>query len=206
MTGDPRADLRSLAARSQGAFDPRDRPIASGTAANRPAANMIRPGSFYYETDTSTLWYSDGSTWQLTPRTMAARAYRSGSNQSVTQNVWTKVQLNAESHDAFSVFDSVTNYRLTPTRAGFFQVNSIVTLVNFSGSKGQLAIRLNGADHALSDHPVIGGNAVIQISDLVYVNGISDYIEMFVFHDDTNAADVLASSSLSFMSAAWIGA
>jgi len=63
VTGDPRTDLRSLGARSQGAHDPRVRPIASGLFADRPAANMIRPGSFYYATDTQSLHYSDGSNW-----------------------------------------------------------------------------------------------------------------------------------------------
>ena len=68
MTGDPREDLRSLGARSQGGFDARVRPIAAGLAADRPDASMIRVddrgrGSFYYATDTNVLYYSDGSTW-----------------------------------------------------------------------------------------------------------------------------------------------
>lgn len=206
MTGDPRADLRSLAARSQGAFDPRDRPIASGTAANRPAANMIRSGSFYYETDTATLWYSDGSTWQITPRNMAARAYRGGTNQSVTQNTWTKVQLNTESYDAFAVFDSTTNYRLTPTRVGFFQVNCAVAITSIgTGTKGQVAIYKNGSTVAESSDGVVGGTSQPSVSDVVFLNGVSDYVEMFVWHNDADAADVLAGSNFSFLSAAWMG-
>jgi hypothetical protein len=40
-----------------------DRPIAFGTAAARPAANMITPNSFYFALDTGAMSFSDGSTW-----------------------------------------------------------------------------------------------------------------------------------------------
>lgn len=64
MTGDPLTDLRSLGnANRPGGFDPRVRPWASGTAANRPAPNLVRPDSFYYETDTGLAWYSNGAAW-----------------------------------------------------------------------------------------------------------------------------------------------
>lgn len=60
-------DLRSLGARSQAPFDPRVRPIAAGTFAQRPAANLVRfdryGGSFYYATDVQGFFYSDGSAW-----------------------------------------------------------------------------------------------------------------------------------------------
>jgi hypothetical protein len=58
---DPRTDLRGLtgAMGKQGM----DRPVASGLAADRPAANLITPDSFYYATDTGALSFSDGSTW-----------------------------------------------------------------------------------------------------------------------------------------------
>ncbi len=41
----------------------RDRPIATGLAADRPAANLITPDSFYFATDTGVLSWSDGATW-----------------------------------------------------------------------------------------------------------------------------------------------
>ena len=42
-----------------------DRPIAAGLAADRPAANLITPNSFYYAIDTDALSFSNGSTWTL---------------------------------------------------------------------------------------------------------------------------------------------
>lgn len=61
MTGNPNLDLRGLMG-AQGKTG-RDRPIATGLAAARPAANLITPDSFYYATDTGVLSYSDGSSW-----------------------------------------------------------------------------------------------------------------------------------------------
>lgn len=61
MTDTPRLDLRGLTG-AQGKTG-RDRPIATGLAADRPAADLITPDSFYYATDTSEVSYSDGATW-----------------------------------------------------------------------------------------------------------------------------------------------
>lgn len=38
--------------------------IMRGTAATRPAANLVAPGTLYYSTDTITTDRSDGTTWQ----------------------------------------------------------------------------------------------------------------------------------------------
>lgn len=61
MTGNPNLDLRGLTG-AQGKAG-RDRPIATGLASARPAANLITPDSFYYATDTGVLSYSNGTAW-----------------------------------------------------------------------------------------------------------------------------------------------
>lgn len=57
----PPDDLRGLT----GAMGKKglDRPIAVGLAANRPAANLITPNSFYFAVDTRVLSYSNGVSW-----------------------------------------------------------------------------------------------------------------------------------------------
>ena len=52
----------------------------------------------------------------------AARAYLSGSSQTIPKNVWTKIELNNESYDIQSEFDTTTNHRFTATRAGCYLV------------------------------------------------------------------------------------
>lgn len=86
MTSDPLKDLRSLGNENRG-FDQRVRPWTSGTAANRPAANLMRPNTFYYETDTGNEWFSDGSTWTLVGgigRRLAYQDFQSSVNLTVT--------------------------------------------------------------------------------------------------------------------------
>ena len=54
-----------------------------------------------------------------------------GSNQSVSSGVNTKVQCNTEEFDTNSNYDNATNYRFTPTVAGYYQFNY---QVSFRGS------------------------------------------------------------------------
>lgn len=71
MTSSPNLDLRGLTG-AQGKTG-RDRPIATGLASARPAANLITPDSFYYATDTGVLSYSNGTAW--TDVTAGAQSY-----------------------------------------------------------------------------------------------------------------------------------
>lgn len=62
--GVPATDLRSLGV--DAVYDKnRVRPVTSGLASARPTVALIRADSFYYETDTGRLWYSNGTTWTL---------------------------------------------------------------------------------------------------------------------------------------------
>jgi hypothetical protein len=47
----------------------------------------------------------------------------SSTNQSITSSTFTKVQFNTEEFDTNSNYDNATNYRFTPTVAGYYQVN-----------------------------------------------------------------------------------
>ena len=109
----------------------------------------------------------------------AFRAYRSG-NQTISAATTTKVALNAKTFDTNSNFDSTTNYRFTPTVAGYYQVNGVVC---FTTGAGQAVIFKNGATYAtgteVTYNASIGGH--IPIADIVYLNGSTDYIELYVY-------------------------
>jgi hypothetical protein len=109
----------------------------------------------------------------------AFRAYRSGS-QTISASATTKVALNAETFDTNNNFDSTTNYRFTPTVAGYYQVNGVVC---FTTGAGQAAIFKNGSLYStgveVTYNASIGGH--LPISELVYLNGSTDYIELYVY-------------------------
>ena len=110
------------------------------------------------------------------------RAFRATSVQSVTINTATKIQFNSESWDSDSCFDSTTNYRFTPNKAGYYQFNTNISY-DTSGAVGRnrLWFYKNGSEFTrLYDNPappafeVVGGGALIEL------NGTTDYVEVFI--------------------------
>ena len=98
------------------------------------------------------------------------------SNQTVTSNVITKVQINTEEYDLGSCYDNATNYRFTPTTAGIYQVN-ITVQANGSGGT-TIWLYKNGASIGELARTA-GAGAPISGSRFVTMNGTTDYIEFF---------------------------
>lgn len=110
----------------------------------------------------------------------AFRAKMSGT-QSPTANTWTKVQMNSEDWDTASCYDPTTNYRFTPNIAGYYLIN--VSAWNQNANTGyriDTAIYKNGSTYVTFAGPansVSYGNG--KGSDLVYLNGTTDYVECY---------------------------
>lgn len=104
-------------------------------------------------------------------------------NQTITSNTFTKIQINTEEFDTNSNFDSTTNYRFTPTVAGYYQVNGSVNNYSSTLPTRLLAvIYKNGTAYKrFFDGAVSTGTffANSEGSALVYLNGSSDYIELY---------------------------
>jgi hypothetical protein len=127
----------------------------------------------------------------------AFSAYRS-SNQTLTQNTYVKIQLNTESFDTNNNFDSTTNYRFTPTVAGYYQLSAQMQL-NTSSGVLFIAIYKNGLQFQASGlSATLGAGSLVSINSLVSANGSTDYFEIFVYSD--NAAPQINGSTNSFFS------
>ena len=98
------------------------------------------------------------------------------STQSFTGGVWTKVQLNAEEWDTNSNFDSSTNYRFTPTVAGYYQVNCQAQPVSTFSGANLVSIYKNGSQYKSAYLSTFG---IPTLSAMVYLNGSTDYIELY---------------------------
>ena len=107
----------------------------------------------------------------------AFSAYRSGSSQSVTSGVWTKVQLNSEDFDTASCFDSTTNYRFTPTVAGYYLITGAIYFAT-STSNVNIDIYKNGASTKIN-YLYASGDLSMQMTQLIYLNGSTDYVELY---------------------------
>jgi hypothetical protein len=130
------------------------------------------------------------------------RAYRNGT-QAISSGVRTKVQLNAESFDTNGWFDSSTNYRFTPQKAGYYQVNCSVATIKTAKSPVLLdaVIYKNGAEASYHNFQIgsgagaSGGTATAGGADLVYMNGSTDYLELYTLavYSDGTSPDIVGS-------------
>ena len=123
------------------------------------------------------------------------RAFNSTAT-SIIANVPTKVTLGSKSFDTNNNFDTTLS-RFLPTVAGYYQINCSVYI--FAAPAGLRAeIRKNGNLVASGSEP-LDRNTSSNISDVVYCNGSSDYIEMFAYIPGSTAS-TLNDSARTFMS------
>lgn len=102
------------------------------------------------------------------------------SNQSISAATFTKVQFGSELFDTDNCFDPTTNYRFTPTTAGYYQMTGTV---EFSGQTGRTFFSLYRNGSRYSDGDVVDGGygTTLMWSDLIYFNGTSDYAELYAY-------------------------
>jgi len=103
-----------------------------------------------------------------------------GSNQSVSHATYTKLSVNTEEFDTNSNYDSVTNYRFTPTVAGYYQVNGQIAL-NGGWTSAILMVFKNGSRFKDGVSPNGASMFYVNVATLVYLNGSTDYIELYVY-------------------------
>ena len=117
----------------------------------------------------------------------AFSAYRSGTNQSFSSATFTKVQCQTEDFDTNSNYDNATNYRFTPTVAGYYQVSASVSLQGSTTCTRYFAtIYKNGSEYIrFGDFSGASVGYSSQGSCLVYCNGSTDYIELYVYASGT---------------------
>jgi hypothetical protein len=120
----------------------------------------------------------------------AFSAYQStGQSLSVT---WTKVQCNTELFDTASAFSAgivvtntdVTN-RFTPQVAGYYQINGQIQS-NITTLGLMVSFYKNGASAVSGAYiSVSSGTPSVNVSGLVYLNGSTDYVELFGYSGTT---------------------
>jgi hypothetical protein len=135
----------------------------------------------------------------------AFSAYRTSSTQALTASTFTKAQLNAEYFDTDSCFDSTTNYRFTPTKAGKYQVNVVSVIGQTSAARAIMVVALNGTDYCrVYDNTTSYASPTGGSAFLLDMNGTTDYIELFVYSAVTATLNNTTSGSGTIFSATWI--
>jgi hypothetical protein len=115
-----------------------------------------------------------------------------GTVTSLAATAYTKVTFNTEEFDTNSTFASS---RFTPNVPGYYQINSSVQM---SGSVlGSLpVIYKNGAAYKSADYVgATQADPIKSISGLVYLNGSTDYVEIFVYNGSASPVNTVAAAT-----------
>ena len=112
-------------------------------------------------------------------------------HQSFASGYWTKVQCATEAFDTASAYDADTNHRFQPQVAGYYQVNGNVYITGSAIANVGAQIYKNGAADKLGSFagpPSSQTEAAASVSGLIYLNGSTDYIELFGYTNATSPA------------------
>jgi len=160
-------------------------------AVGAAAGDLITTESFYVSSVLNAIANTNGSVTQLNLAPNVAGngpAFSAwGSTvQACTTGANTKIILNNELFDTANCFDSATNYRFTPNVAGYYQISGACGMA--AGSASQLSvisIWKNGGQFFLgSCSPAFTTiQNFMTVSGVVYLNGTTDYVELYVYHN-----------------------
>lgn len=140
----------------------------------------------------------------------AFSAFRNTSAQTVTSGVATKVQLNGEDFDTDNQFDAVTNFQFVPTVAGYYLVTGrIGSSASTSGTVALPLIYKNGA-FVLNGQPYIppsgSSSMTATVTGLVYLNGTTDYLELWANITGTGTITISNGTGVTFLQGALVRA
>jgi hypothetical protein len=133
----------------------------------------------------------------------AFSAYRNTSTQTLSSGTTTKLQFNGESFDTDNCFDSTTNYRFTPNKAGYYQIHIQGQIYLASSTFCGLRIYFNGS--AVRNQQTLSGeDQRPSISALLYFNGSTDYVEAYAYVNANGNFDAAATNQANYFSGVWI--
>lgn len=103
------------------------------------------------------------------------------SNLSLSNGVAAKLHLDTKIFDTNNNF-SVANYNFVPTVAGYYQISAGALFTTTSiFESGQIFLYKNASLYASGSNTYIAGQQIQQsvVSNLIYMNGTTDYLELY---------------------------
>ena len=104
----------------------------------------------------------------------AFSAYQS-SGQSLSASTWAKLLFQTKEFDTNTCFDTTVS-RFTPTTPGYYQFNGRFEIASTATSL-YVAVYKNGSNYKYATANT--NQAGINVSALVYLNGATDYVELY---------------------------
>lgn len=160
------------------------------------------------EQDGSTILTVDGSgnitpSNSMYPKVPAFSAYLE-TTQVISTNTFTKLQIETKEFDLTSDYDNVTNYRYTPSVAGYYLINLTFFVQTIGDGQISLAsIYKNGGELSRGNQGANGGqhDRTATATTMTYMNGSTDYIEFYGYHSHGSNRNALGQRRLNNASA-----
>jgi len=130
-------------------------------------------------TNTATLPAATGTV--MVSGNMPAFSVYQNSATSLTNGGYTKIAFQTKEFDTNNCFDNTTNYRFTPTVAGYYQLNASIQASTGASYELSVLIYKNGSVYKSGTDNVYSTTYSAIISSLVYLNGSTDYVEIYSF-------------------------
>jgi hypothetical protein len=135
----------------------------------------------------------------------AFSAYQSSSQSIANGGSFYKVQFQTEEFDTNNNFDSTTNYRFTPTVAGYYQFSCSIGWGANSSSGVAVTLYKNGSLYKIGTYAWNGNiGPVTGLSCLASANGSTDYFEIYVVNNTSASLSLAATSPYTYFQAAMV--
>ena len=128
------------------------------------------------------------------------------SNQTVSNTTFTKLQASVEEFDTASCYDT-SNYRFTPNVAGYYQVNGSINITSTNNEEALCVIYKNGSAAKWGNYASRASFATDQssiVSALIYLNGTTDYIELYGYIRGTGTLQFIGTQPRTFFQAVMV--
>jgi hypothetical protein len=129
-------------------------------------------------------------------------AYASATT-SVPNTTWTKIAINTVTFDTNSNFNTST-YRFTPTVAGYYQINGMAQLASTSQAYAIAIWKNGGAVSQASGIGASGLNGSANTSVVIYLNGSTDYVELYMYQTSGGSINANSGSNVTALSGSLI--
>ena len=126
------------------------------------------------------------------------------SNQTLSNATDTKITLTNEVFDTASCFNNtgstvngIPAYAFLPNVAGYYQINAIVGgSASVSLVYNWIQIRRSSTEDSRAIYAPYGANSYGSVSNLIFLNGSTDYVELFVQLAGTGTLNALATYTM----------